>query len=51
MDMKNMTYELESIKLEIFDVKKTLSQKADLERVARLEDRVAILERRLAATR
>ena len=34
--MKNMTDELELIKLEIFDVKKTLSQKADLERGMRL---------------
>jgi|SRR3972149_11692327 len=49
--LSNIDDELKSIKFDIADIKKTLSQKADLERVARLEDRVAILERRLAATR
>ena len=43
--------ELKSIKSDIADIRKTLSQKADLERVARLEERVAMLERRLSAAR
>lgn len=41
--------ELKSIKSEVSDIKKTLSRKADLDRVALLEERVANLERQLAA--
>ena len=44
--------ELMSIKTEIADIKKTLTQKADKDRVALLEERVAKLEQKLAqATR
>lgn len=44
--------ELMSIKTDIADIKKTLTQKADKDRVALLEERVAKLERQLAqATR
>lgn len=39
--------ELISIKAEIADIKKTLTQKADKDRVALLEERVAKLERQL----
>lgn len=42
--------ELMSVKAEIADIKKTLTQKADKDRVALLEERVAKLERQLAQT-
>ncbi len=47
----NIDKELEFIKSEISEIKKTLTQKADLNRVAILEERVARLERQLAAAK